>query len=93
VYNIQTDVKLHDQFWLKTQAYSLYDMLNGGADGGKMAQKFEGGTVYQAFLSPADYHRWHAPIDGIIEKVEVGNRPLTTPNTSIHNTLGSDTFG
>ncbi|KLO15130.1 phosphatidylserine decarboxylase [Schizopora paradoxa] len=71
VYNIARNVKLHDQFWLKTQAYSLYDMLNGAADNGKLAEQFVGGTVYQAFLSPVDYHRWHTPIDGTIEKIEV----------------------
>jgi hypothetical protein len=28
------------------------------------AEKFVGGTVYQAFLSRADYHRWHSPVKG-----------------------------
>ncbi|CUA74565.1 phosphatidylserine decarboxylase [Rhizoctonia solani] len=31
------------------------------------AKLFVGGTVYQAFLSPQDYHRWHSPIDGTIK--------------------------
>ncbi|EAU82979.1 phosphatidylserine decarboxylase [Coprinopsis cinerea okayama7 len=65
VYNIQSKVKKHDQFWLKTQAYSLYDILNKNDED---ADKFVGGTIYQAFLSPLDYHRWHAPVDGEIVK-------------------------
>ncbi|KAK7041869.1 hypothetical protein VNI00_008826 [Paramarasmius palmivorus] len=65
VYRISRKVKAHDQFWLKGSPYSLYDMLNKDK---KMAKEFEGGTVYQAFLSPQDYHRWHAPVDGVIKK-------------------------
>lgn len=67
VYRIAHNIKTHDQFCLKAQKYSLYDMLNRDDE---MAKYFMGGTVYQAFLSPRDYHRWHSPIDGIIEKIE-----------------------
>ncbi|KZP29036.1 phosphatidylserine decarboxylase [Athelia psychrophila] len=68
VYRVAKNVKAHDQFWLKSQKYSLYDMLDRDEEN---AAYFAGGTVYQAFLSPLDYHRWHAPIDGTIEKFEV----------------------
>ena len=30
---------------------------------------FEGGTVYQAFLSALYYHHWHAPVDGTVEDI------------------------
>ena len=30
------------------------------------AAHFEGGTIYQAFLSALNYHRWHSPLDGLI---------------------------
>lgn len=68
VYRKAHDVKLHDQFWLKDQHYSLYDILNRNDT---FYNYFVGGTVYQAFLSPLDYHRWHVPVNGTIEKVEV----------------------
>jgi Phosphatidylserine decarboxylase len=48
------DVQLQDQFWIKCQPYSLQDML--GND--ESARQFVGGTVYQAFLSATNYHRW-----------------------------------
>ncbi|KAK0211512.1 phosphatidylserine decarboxylase [Armillaria fumosa] len=67
VYRIQTGVKDHDQFWLKGQPYSVYDMLYRD----NIAQSFIGGTVYQAFLSPQDYHRWRSPIDGTITRAEI----------------------
>ncbi|KAH9477927.1 L-tryptophan decarboxylase [Psilocybe cubensis] len=65
-------VKAHDQFWLKGQPYSLWDMFNFGPGHNDERQfyveKFVGGKVYQAFLSPQDYHRWHSPVNGTIVK-------------------------
>ena len=66
VYRIAYNVNAHDQFWLKAQKYSLYDMLNRDNE---KAEYFKGGTIYQAYLGVLDYHRWHSPIDGVIEKV------------------------
>ena len=62
------NIQLNDTFWLKTQNYSLFDIL-GGEDGGlaQYAPQLVGGSVYQAFLSPQDYHCWHSPIKGNIE--------------------------
>ncbi|KAI9459780.1 phosphatidylserine decarboxylase-domain-containing protein [Boletus coccyginus] len=63
------DVQINDTFWLKEQNYSIYDILGGSEKGslaGEYADRFQGGSVYQAFLSPADYHCWHSPITGNI---------------------------
>ncbi|EUC67708.1 phosphatidylserine decarboxylase family protein [Rhizoctonia solani AG-3 Rhs1AP] len=60
-------VKAHDRFWLKGMSYSLSDMFQDE----NLAKEFEGGTVYQAFLSPQDYHRWHSPIDGTVELAKI----------------------
>ncbi|KAK0474029.1 phosphatidylserine decarboxylase [Armillaria luteobubalina] len=69
VYRIQTNVKDHDQFWLKGQPYSVYDMLY--RDEVTAQESFAGGTVYQAFLGPQDYHRWRSPIYGTITRADV----------------------
>ena len=61
---IQTDLKKMDQFWAKDQHYSLSAMLGDY----KMADKFVGGTAYQAFLSADSYHNWHAPVSGCYVK-------------------------
>jgi phosphatidylserine decarboxylase len=61
-FSIRSDVKRRDEFWLKTQPYSLEDML---ADD-EAVEEFVGGTVYQAFLSATNYHRWHSPVAGTI---------------------------
>ncbi|MFM0074912.1 phosphatidylserine decarboxylase family protein [Paraburkholderia sediminicola] len=65
-YNIQHDVKLHDTFWIKSQPYSLQDMFTSGQS--DITRRFAGGSVYQAFLSAFNYHRWHAPVSGLILK-------------------------
>jgi len=35
------------------------------------ADQFSGGTVYQAFLSATNYHRWHSPVAGTIVRAFV----------------------
>ena len=63
-YDLQTNVKLRDRFWVKSQPYSLFFMLANDP----LSKKFVGGTIYQAFLSALSYHRWHSPVDGTIVK-------------------------
>jgi phosphatidylserine decarboxylase len=63
-FSIRRDVKRRDEFWLKTQPYSLEDMLAND----EAVEEFVGGTVYQAFLSATNYHRWHSPVAGTIER-------------------------
>jgi phosphatidylserine decarboxylase len=66
-YGISTDVKRQDRFWIKSQPYSLEDMLAHDDSAGQ----FVGGTVYQAFLSATNYHRWHSPVAGTIVRAFV----------------------
>ncbi|MEQ5844362.1 MULTISPECIES: phosphatidylserine decarboxylase family protein [Paraburkholderia] len=65
-YNIQLDVKRRDTFWIKSQPYSLQEIFTSAQV--ELARRFIGGSVYQAFLSAFNYHRWHAPVSGIISK-------------------------
>ncbi|KAI1390542.1 Phophatidylserine decarboxylase-domain-containing protein [Hypoxylon trugodes] len=67
VYNIARHAKLRDRFWIKSQPYSVLDML--GQD--PLAAQFDGATVYQAFLSALSYHRWHSPVSGRIVRAFV----------------------
>ena len=66
-YKLQSNVKLRDTFWIKSQPYSLEHMLANDP----LVHKFVGGTVYQAFLSAMSYHRWHSPVTGKIVKAHV----------------------
>ena len=66
-YKISVDVARRSEFWIKDQPYSLTDML---ADD-PAVDDFVGGTVYQAFLSALNYHRWHSPVAGTIVRAFV----------------------
>ncbi len=66
---VQTDVQLNAQFWLKGQPYSMENMLNFD----EHTAEFAGGTVYQAFLSALSYHRWNSPVSGTVRKAYVVN--------------------
>ena len=77
-YKLAYGVRYRDFFWIKNQRYSLNFILNMSP----LAQKFYGGTVYQAYLSATSYHRWHSPVSGIIHKTELvdGSYYSQTPN-------------
>jgi phosphatidylserine decarboxylase len=66
-YGISTEVKRQDRFWIKSQPYSLADMLANDDS----VDEFVGGTVFQAFLSATNYHRWHSPVAGRIVRAFV----------------------
>jgi phosphatidylserine decarboxylase len=80
---VQHGVALSANIWLKGQPYSLNDMLNRDP----LAAQFAGGTVYQAFLSALSYHRWHSPVDGVIESATVvdGSYYLESPAEGLYD--------
>lgn len=59
----ENHVKLRSEFWIKDVNYSLLDLFGGQE---QWASLFEGGQVYQGFLSATHYHRWRAPLDGVL---------------------------
>ncbi|PWY80807.1 phosphatidylserine decarboxylase [Aspergillus sclerotioniger CBS 115572] len=64
-YKVASDIKEEDSFWIKDQPYSLKHMF----DGDPTVTDFIGGTVYQAYIKPTSYHRWHAPVSGTVARV------------------------
>ena len=68
IYKISRNVKRMNTFWIKSQPYSLIDIFNGNE---KYTNYFEGGDIFQAFLNPFNYHRWHSPITGTIIDAKV----------------------
>jgi phosphatidylserine decarboxylase len=66
---IARGVQRTDTFWLKGEPFSLADML----DRSEYVDRFVGGYVFQSFLSGANYHRWHAPIDGVVRDARIVN--------------------
>jgi phosphatidylserine decarboxylase len=66
-YKVQRNVRRNDQFWIKSQPYSLEHILAGDP----LFARFEGGTVYQSFLDGRNYHRFWSPISGVVKKISV----------------------
>jgi phosphatidylserine decarboxylase len=66
LFNIGENAQASSPFWLKGQLYSLQDMLDGSH-----VTDFIGGTVFQSFLSGANYHRWASPVAGTIVEARV----------------------
>lgn len=66
-YKVVHGARLLDRFWIKAQPYSVLHMLAHD----ECAPQFDGGTVYQAFLSSFSYHRWHSPVAGRIVRTSV----------------------
>ncbi len=66
-YALRTAVQRRDTFWVKEQPYSLHELLAGDPT----VDAFVGGTIYQAFLSATDYHRWHSPVTGTVLSARV----------------------
>ncbi|WP_438289999.1 phophatidylserine decarboxylase associated domain-containing protein [Streptomyces sp. HUAS TT7] len=53
-------------FPLKEQGFALADMFNHHA----YTDRFIGGSVVQLVPPATGYHRWHAPVDGVVRHVE-----------------------
>jgi len=66
-YRIARHLNYRDTFWIKSQPYSIVHMLANDP----LAPLFSGATVYQAYLSPLSYHRWHSPVSGTVTKAYV----------------------
>jgi phosphatidylserine decarboxylase len=66
-YRLARHVSLRDTFWIKAQPYSIVHMLAND----RLAPAFAGATVYQAYLSPLSYHRWHSPVSGTVTRAYV----------------------
>jgi phosphatidylserine decarboxylase len=67
LYRIAKDVGATENFWHKSEPYSLRDMLNGT----QYLGRFVDGYVFQSYLSGADYHRWHSPVSGVVRDAVV----------------------
>ncbi|MEG0472101.1 MAG: phosphatidylserine decarboxylase [Solibacillus sp.] len=57
-------------FTVKNKPYSLMDLLGNEAQ----AKRYENGQYIVFYLSPADYHRIHSPIDGHVKRQYVLGR-------------------
>jgi phosphatidylserine decarboxylase len=83
-------VRERDSFWLKHAPYSLAEMFAAETQRGVLEavrESFVGGTVYQGFLTPWCYHRWHAPLSGVVERAYVIQGTYFVFNPSLDKTF------
>lgn len=67
VYKIDLNAKKTAQYWLKSEPYSLEDMLAGSP----YTDRFLGGTIVQTFLSGNNFHRFNSPVSGEVVEARV----------------------
>lgn len=53
-------------------------------DQNELRESFEGGAVYQGYLTPWFYHRWRSPVSGVIEKCYQAGYSYFVSNPSIN---------
>lgn len=81
-FKITTNVRKYDYFWIKAQPYSVAFILNNNP----FNEQFIGGTIYQAFLSALNYHRWHSPVNGtIVDKETIDGTYYSQCNAIKHD--------
>lgn len=69
----QDNVLETDVFWFKDMRYSISDILSSSLkeqqdliDQYDLINMFKGGTVFQTYLNPYNFHRWWVPVNGEI---------------------------
>lgn len=68
LYQVATNIQRTTEFWAKGQTYSLLNILNNNK---QYTEAFEGGDIVQTFLSGNNYHRFHSPVNGTVEHIEI----------------------
>jgi phosphatidylserine decarboxylase len=67
IYRIDRDAAKTSEYWIKSEPYSLEDML----DKSPFTDRFIGGTIVQTFLSGNNYHRFNSPVSGKVVEARV----------------------
>ena len=78
-------IDLAVKYWIKGFGFTLEKLL-GDAD---LAQQFDGGSIVIARLAPQDYHRWHAPVAGVVQGVKAIPGAYYTVNPQAINEPGT----
>ncbi|KZT64876.1 hypothetical protein DAEQUDRAFT_677771 [Daedalea quercina L-15889] len=84
-------VDLAKQFWIKGNGFTIPQLLGVPPDS-ETARNFEGASVASFRLAPADYHRFHSPLDGTVGNVTDIPGQYYTVNPQAVNEPGFDVF-
>jgi phosphatidylserine decarboxylase len=84
-------VDLARKFWVKGENFTIPNLLGVSPDA-PQAQAFEGGALAIFRLAPADYHRFHSPLDGVVGATTSFPGQYYTVNPQAVNEKGFDVF-
>ena len=65
---VYPSVDLAKKFWIKGAEFTIPHLLGVPPDS-DTAQAFAGASVASFRLAPADYHRFHSPLDGTVGEI------------------------
>ncbi|KAJ7577445.1 phosphatidylserine decarboxylase-domain-containing protein [Mycena floridula] len=90
---VYPNIDLAKKFWVKGDEFTLPRLLNVD-ESSPLAQEFNGSSLAIFRLAPADYHRFHCPIDGVIGSESVTNidGQYYTVNPQAINEVDFDVF-
>ncbi|KAF9005969.1 phosphatidylserine decarboxylase-domain-containing protein [Cyathus striatus] len=88
---VYPSVDLAKEFWIKGINFTVPNLLNVSQTSSK-ARAFENASLAIFRLAPADYHRFHSPIDGSVGEVEHIPGQFYTVNPQAVNEPGFDVF-
>ncbi|THG94606.1 hypothetical protein EW026_g6899 [Hermanssonia centrifuga] len=84
-------IDLAKEIWIKGANFSIPSLLNVSPDS-ELAQTFADASLVVFRLAPADYHRFHSPIDGVVGEVVDIPGQYYTVNPQAVNEPGFDVF-
>ncbi|KAJ6581452.1 phosphatidylserine decarboxylase-domain-containing protein [Mycena capillaripes] len=84
-------VDLAKEFWIKGREFTIPNLL-GVPPASEKASIFDGSSLAIFRLAPADYHRFHSPIDGTVGEVVHIPGQYYTVNPQAVNEPGFDVF-
>ncbi|KAJ3489822.1 hypothetical protein NLI96_g1860 [Meripilus lineatus] len=79
------------RLWIKGNKFTISHLL-GLPEDAERIKAFEGGSVASFRLAPADYHRFHSPLDGTIDDILDVPGEYYTVNPQAVNEPGFDVF-
>ncbi|KAF2084292.1 hypothetical protein K490DRAFT_49440 [Saccharata proteae CBS 121410] len=78
-------IDLATKYWIKGRGFSIESLLGSA----KRARQFDRGSMIIARLAPQDYHRWHSPCDGTVERITEIPGAYYTVNPQAVNEAGT----
>lgn len=88
---VYPSVDLAKQIWIKGAQFNIPALLNVNPDS-ELAKMFENASIANFRLAPADYHRFHSPIDAIVGDIVDIPGQYYTVNPQAVNEPGFDVF-